>query len=753
MKEKSKDKVATVAPAAPKTIQSGHRRLGDLLIEEGLLVPAQLEVALSEQKRTNELLGKVLVRLGFVSKRDIQRVIASQAGLSYVEASALIVDVGALRMVPESMARRHRLIPVGYQDGLLTVAVADPHDVLVVDTLRKEVRVQFVNRIATDEDQIEKILDMHYGGGATSFERMVEAAVESAIRGGHRTDEQDPPVVRIVNYLISEAIKNRATDIHIEPDEKSTRVRYRIDGILHPTVTLPKILHNGIVSRIKIMSGLDISETRLPQDGGASFAFVNRTIDLRVSTLPIRFGEKVVLRILDKESVSLSLDTLGFSPSFLKRYRELIQKPYGIILVTGPTGSGKTTTLYSTLLELNALELNVMTIEDPIEYRLSLINQAQVNEKAGFGFATALRSFLRQDPDVILVGEIRDRETAEMAVRAALTGHLVFSTLHTNDAPGAIPRLTDMGIPAYLLASSMLGVIAQRLVRRICSDCRQGYQASPEELILLGLGPDTRVTLYRGTGCEKCKGTGYRGRMVISELMMVTQRIREQLSKGTGVEHFKEIAIQEGMVPMYHDGIAKVRDGHTTLAEITRVVLPEERELKFQHLAEPQKTGLLEEVHIPSEEIPPGLPISPAPAGHERGEAGEPKEVGTREELDATSIFYPLFANLPALMGVGVLDQDLEVLQHAAVPPYPASELRELLDKTIKVIGGWENRPLEAWFTTSDRVLYIRTITETGHIAVAILNDPAGLPDTRNILEAFVRSRMVESGADEREIE
>lgn len=739
MIEKAKEK----EPQNKAAVASGHRKLGDLLLEEGLIVPAQLEVALSEQKRTGDLLGKVLVRLGFVSKRDIQRLLAQQAGLSYVEPSALIVDLSAIKMVPEELARRHRVIPLGYQEGVLTVAVADPHDVLVVDALRKASRAQFVNRVATDEDQIEKILDMHYGGGATSFEGMVEAAVESAMRGGRRNDEMDPPVVRIVNYIVAEAIKNRATDIHIEPDEKSSRVRYRIDGILHPVITLPKILHNGIVSRIKIMSGLDISETRLPQDGGASFAFVNRTIDLRVSTLPIRYGEKVVLRILDKESVSLSLDMLGFSSAFLKQFRELIQKPFGIVLVTGPTGSGKTTTLYSALLELNALELNIMTIEDPIEYRLSLINQAQVNEKAGFGFATALRAFLRQDPDVILVGEVRDQETAEMAVRAALTGHLVFSTLHTNDAPGAIPRLVDMGVPPYLLASSVLGVVAQRLVRKICPDCREPYIASPEELILLGLPPGTRLTLYRGKGCEKCKGTGYRGRMVIAELMPITPSIRELITQQVSSDRLKEVAMREGMAPMYFDGVLKVREGHTTLSEITRVLLPEERELHLAQVAEPPKTGMLEETPIKGDGLPPIGDATPEIAEREKESPAE----GLAEQAHAltmqeSDLFFPLFSSLPSLMAVAVLDKDLAVLTHSVVPPYSEEMFRRLLEKATEQIIRWQHRPMEAWFTSADRVLYIRTIAETEDFAVALISDVSTLADVRSILEAFIRSKL-----------
>lgn len=746
MKPKETEETRTAQPSSlSKARGTAHRRLGELLIEEGLLVPAQLEVALSEQKRTKELLGKVLARLGFVSKRDVQRLIAAQAGLSYVEPESLLVDTVALRMVPEEVARRWRVIPVGFQDGVLTVAVADPHDVLIVDTLRKQTRVQFINRIATDEDRIEKILDMHYGGGATSFEQMVEAAVESAIRTTRRADEPDPPLVRIVNYIIAEAIKTRATDIHIEPDEKSTRVRYRIDGILHPTLTLPKVLHNGIVSRLKIMSGLDISETRLPQDGGASFAFVNRSIDLRVSTLPIRYGEKVVLRILDKESVSLSLDTLGFRPSFLSQYRELFHKPFGIILITGPTGSGKTTTLYSTLLELNALELNIVTIEDPIEYRLSLINQAQVNEKAGFGFATALRAFLRQDPDVLLVGEIRDQETAEMAVRAALTGHLVFSTLHTNDAAGAIPRLVDMGVPPYLLASSLLGIVAQRLVRKICTNCREAYPASPEELILLGLPPETKLTLYRGKGCEKCRGTGYSGRMVIAELIPISPRIRGLIGQHISADRLKEVAIKEGMIPMYHDGILKVRDGHTTLSEITRVILPEEREVRGVALAEIQKTGLLEELSLPIEVST----HSPAPVSTDtRDSIPASEEPPPETSVVASEILFPLFSSLPSLMAVAVLGKKQEVLQHAAIPGYPIREFRSLLEKVMDLVIRWENPPVEAWFTTADRVLYIRTLAETEHIAVALLTDVNALTDMRSILETFIRSRLLENVAE-----
>ncbi len=552
----------------------GKKLLGEILIEEGLLTPAQLNVALREHKRTGELIGQTLHRLGFVTEDAVMRALANQAGIPYTNLENMLIDPSAVRTIPVELARKHKVLPLGITDGTLTVAVSDPHDILILDTLRKITGYQNISRMASNEETLMKAIDMFYGIATT--ENIIEASIQEAVRSEKSADEPDPPIIRLVNHLIIEAIKKRGTDIHIEPDERISRVRYRIDGVLHAGPVIPKLIHPAVVARVKIMSRMDIAEQRLPQDGGATFSYINRELDLRVSTLPTHYGEKLVIRLLDKESIKLGLDYLGFSEENLKLLRALLQKPYGIILVTGPTGSGKTTTLYSALLELNSLELNISTIEDPIEYKLPLINQVQVNEKAGLTFASALRSFLRQDPDVILIGEIRDRETADMAFRAAMTGHLVFSTLHTNDAVSAIPRLVDIGVPPYLITSSLLGVVAQRLVRKICPDCKVRYTASPEELALMGLPPDREITLFRGKGCENCHSTGYKGRVAITELFEMTPAMRKLIASEISSDMLTKAAIQQGMKTMYQDGMLKVIEGVTTLQEIGRVVLVEE---------------------------------------------------------------------------------------------------------------------------------------------------------------------------------
>ncbi|BBB93325.1 type II secretion system protein E [Methylomusa anaerophila] len=494
-----------------------------------------------------------------------------QPGFSQIDLSSFNIVKETITLVPISIAERYRVMPIKKEGRTLTLAIADPTNFFALDAVRLVSGCEIIPVIATEKD-IRKAINQFYG-----VKDLVEKAVNKLksedIAGLAETPVvDDTPIVNIVNSVISRAIKERASDIHIEPMDKQLRVRYRIDGVLREVAYFPRQIHAALVSRIKIMSELDIAEKRLPQDGRVVILEAEREIDLRVSTLPTITGEKIVIRILDPETVILNVTGLGFSSVNLTKYRELYSKPYGMILVTGPTGSGKTTTLYSTLLEINTPAKNVITVEDPVEYRLDGVNQVQVNPKAGLTFASGLRSILRQDPNIVMVGEIRDTETADIAIRAALTGHLVLSTLHTNDAPSAITRLVDMGIEPFLIASSVLGVIAQRLVRMICPNCKQPYtpNLSLPENKLLGSRIDDITYLYSGEGCLLCGQTGYRGRMSIHEIMPVTPAIRAAINKRSSSDIVRDIAVKEGMLTMYEDGINKVCEGWTTVAEIMR---------------------------------------------------------------------------------------------------------------------------------------------------------------------------------------
>ncbi|WP_092067615.1 GspE/PulE family protein [Dendrosporobacter quercicolus] len=549
-----------------------RKRLGDLLVEGGLLTAKQLETALAVQRKLNEPLGKVLIKLDYATEQDIVEALAFQLGVSHVRLADLAVCREIAAIIPQALAERYQVIAVGKTGKKLILAMTDPTNFYALDDVRMISGCDIEPVIALEREIVAAVNEI-YG----VQEPVEKAAGKINGRGGSDMTEleavSDAPVVHVINALISQAVKERASDIHIEPQYQVLRIRYRIDGVLRETALLPAHTQPPIVSRLKLISDMDIAEKRLPQDGRIKFQEAGREIDLRVSTLPTIFGEKVVLRILDKTAVILDIDKLGFSAANIDAFSNLFSQSHGLILITGPTGSGKTTTLYSTLTVLNTTDKNIITVEDPVEYRLAGINQVQVNAKAGLTFASGLRSILRQDPDIIMVGEIRDNQTAAIAVRAALTGHLVLSTLHTNDAAGAISRLVDMGIEPYLAASSVLGVVAQRLVRVICPDCKQRYTplpGSPEQLFMAEASPGP-AALFRGAGCAACGGSGYRGRMAIHEVMPVTPAVRSLINQHASGDELAAAACAGGMASIKQDAISKVSAGLTTLEEVMRV--------------------------------------------------------------------------------------------------------------------------------------------------------------------------------------
>lgn len=557
-------------------IKTKRKRLGDLLLDAGIITSEQLAKALEVQKNTSDRLGNVLLALGYITEKNMVEVLEFQLGVPHIELSAIEIDKKAIKFVPVHMAEKYKVFPLKKDGQVLTLAMADPTNFYAIDDVRMVSGCEVVTCIAT-EREIMQAISKAYG-----VDDLVEKAVnrlklEDAAILDERETADDAPVIGIVNTLFSQAIRERASDIHIEPQEKNLRVRFRVDGVLREISSFTMGIHAALISRIKIISQMDISEKRVPQDGRIQITENRRTVDLRVSTLPTIFGEKVVMRILDAKSVILDIKRLGFSLRNLVIYSKMYQQSYGMILVTGPTGSGKSTTLYSTLSELNTPSQNIITVEDPVEYRLQGINQVQVNPKAGMTFANSLRSILRQDPNIVMLGEIRDAETADISIRAALTGHLVLSTLHTNDAPGAVTRLIDMGIEPFLISSSLLGVMAQRLVRLICAHCKESYtpEADSPERIFLGISPTQSVVLYRGRGCRECGNTGYIGRMSIHEVMPMSPAIRELAVQRASTDEIRLAATQEGMLSMREDGIQKALDGLTTIAEVMRVAYSE----------------------------------------------------------------------------------------------------------------------------------------------------------------------------------
>ncbi|MCJ7496974.1 MAG: GspE/PulE family protein [candidate division Zixibacteria bacterium] len=541
------------------------KSLGELLLESKIVTPKQFEVALREQKRTGEKVGIICERLGFVNPNVILKLLSQQSGTTYFDFSINPVELDAIQLVPEVIAREFKLIPSEIIDKKLIVPMANPNDIMAIDNLRKITNLQIEPRIAAEEDILAAI-DAFYGMGAATDKIIEESLIQTL--SVEEVENETPPLIKLVDAIVAHGIREGATDIHLEVDDKVGRIRYRIDGILEPGFSLPKKIYSAAVSRVKIMGSMDITEQRIPQDGSIRFKYNNKEVDIRVSTLPIMHGESVVLRILAKPRFLLSLDQLGFTGDNLEKFRRLVQKSFGMIVITGPTGSGKSTTLYAALKTLNALEKNIITLEDPIESQIPLTKQSQVSEKAGHTFAKGLRAMMRHDPDVILIGEIRDTETAQMAFRASMTGHLVFSTVHANTASASVARLLDMGMEPFIVATSLLAVIAQRLLRKICPHCKATYTPKEEDLAPYHLERLQKMTLYKGKGCEKCKYTGYRGRMGIFEVLEVTPEINQLIAqRATSYEIEKEAKIES----MFEDGIKKVLAGATTLNEVLRV--------------------------------------------------------------------------------------------------------------------------------------------------------------------------------------
>jgi len=548
--------------------------LGQRLIEAGLINETQLQAAMREQQRTRETLGTILIRLGFVDEEAVAAAVAAQARVKYVDLGQYSPQPEATQRVQENFARQKRLVPISFVGKALVVAMANPLDVLALDELRHLAKGP-VEVVGAAESQVQKALDRAYGAGMGWKEVVEQSLQHVSRRAGEPLGEsevgQEPPIIRLIDNLISRAVQDGATDIHVEPEEKLVRNRFRVDGILRHGPHLPKELQGAITARIKVMANLDIAENRLPQDGRISFNAGGRDVDLRVSTFPTTQGENLVLRILDRSKLVLGLEQLGFAPDQLTTFKRLLMHPNGIILASGPTGSGKTTTLYSGLTYLNSEHQNIMTIEDPVEYEIPGIRQSQVNVKAGLTFGAGLRSLLRQDPDVIMVGEMRDEETVEIAIRAALTGHLVFSTLHTNDAAGAIPRLTDMGAAPFLVSSALILVVAQRLVRVICTNCKE--EAPPDPVLIRRLGLQAKegeLKVFQGKGCDKCDQTGYRGRIGLYELLTVTPELTPLILERADAGTIRRAARAQGMRRMVEDGIRKALRGLTTLEEVAR---------------------------------------------------------------------------------------------------------------------------------------------------------------------------------------
>jgi type IV pilus assembly protein PilB len=554
------------------------KQLGTVLVESGLITPEQLDEATTAQVEQGRSLGRVLIDLNYISERDLVAALAQQIGMPFVDLGDITIDGRAATSVSETIMRRHTVLPIGFEDGKLIVAMADPANVFALDDIRTVTGMDVKAVVATRDDILDGIRrtssmsDEIEALGSDLF----EAEDDNHDLSNLTSVSEEAPIVKFVNLLISQAVGDGASDIHIEPTERDLRVRYRIDGVLHEVMRSPKAIHAGVVSRLKIMAEVDIAERRVPQDGRISLNVQGKGIDLRFSTLPTVYGEKVVMRVLDKSSVLLELKDLGFLEENHKKYAESYNKPYGMILVTGPTGSGKSTTLYATLNVVNDDAVNIITTEDPVEYRLPGISQVQVNKKVGLTFANALRSILRQDPDIVLIGEMRDRETAQIGIEAALTGHLVLSTLHTNDAPSALTRLTEMGVEPFLVASATDCVLAQRLARRVCPKCAE--MERPEAVILKAAGfsddiVDDRPEIPKAMGCSACSNTGYKGRLAVHEVMPVTEEIERLCVARASSEDVKRVAVEQGMKTLRDDGLAKVLLGRTTIEEIGRVVV------------------------------------------------------------------------------------------------------------------------------------------------------------------------------------
>lgn len=544
------------------------KRLGDLLVDNGIISQEQLEEALVEQRKSKRKLGDLLITQGYITEQQLIEVLEFQLGIPHVSLFKYQIDPAITQIIPESMAKRYQVLPFMKEGNKLMVAMADPLDYFAIEDLRMSTGFRIEPAISS-RDELTRAIARHYGMRDSMSQMMVELPTQEEIEETEITDE-DSPIVRLVNQMIQQAVSLRASDIHVDPGENNLSIRYRIDGTLRTERIIPKQMQGYITARLKIMAKLNIAERRLPQDGRIKMQFDYKMVDIRVSSLPTMHGEKIVLRLLDLSTGVKSVDSLGFSEGNAGAFQEMISKPYGILLITGPTGSGKTTTLYAALNQLNTESANIITIEDPVEYQLEGVNQVHVNPAIGLTFAAGLRSILRQDPNIVMVGEIRDTDTAEIAVRASLTGHLVLSTLHTNDAISTISRLRDMGIEPYLIASSLLGVVAQRLVRKICPDCHEERKPTEQESIMLrryGL-PDH--VIYHGRGCGSCNNTGYRGRIAIHEVLTINDHLRQLITESASIEELRAAGTAKGMVQLMEDGFLKVSKGITTLQEVIR---------------------------------------------------------------------------------------------------------------------------------------------------------------------------------------
>lgn len=552
------------------------KRIGEILVDAGLITSRQLEEALSVSKRTGVRLGTALVNMGLVTDKDIGQALSRQFDIPYVSLSEIIIEPAIIKLIPETLARRYMVIPFAKQENNLKVAMFDPLNVFALDDLKKISGCQILPSAST-ESEIQKALDQYYGVAASleDIAQRIEGAGIELLKGEEESPERlekiagEAPVIQLVNLMISQAVTERASDIHIEPDEDTLRVRMRVDGVLHEMSNLPLKLHPAVVSRVKILGGLNIAEKRLPQDGRFNIKVGSSDIDLRLSTLPTIFGEKAVMRLLDKSALTLKLDELTPFPDTLEILKKMVKKPFGMILLTGPTGSGKTTTAYTLLNMINSMDKNIVTVEDPVEYQLKIINQVQVNPKVGITFANALRHILRQDPDIVMIGEIRDKETAEIAIHAALTGHLVISTIHTNNAIGTINRLLDMGIEPFLISSAITCVVGQRLVRGICPKCKTKYEPSPAMLKELGIpAADKAPTLYKGEGCPACKNSGLKGRLGLFEVLLMNEDIRKLILEKSDAGAMLAASIKHGFKTLRYEGIRAVATGYTTIEEV-----------------------------------------------------------------------------------------------------------------------------------------------------------------------------------------
>ncbi|MFC1621693.1 GspE/PulE family protein [Candidatus Omnitrophota bacterium] len=556
-----------------------QKKVEEVLLEQGLLKQEQIDKLKKESKKKGVSVGELLVQTGLVNEKDYVKATSEILGVPYIDLSNYMVDAVTLKLIPESLARKYNAIPVFKIGSTLTLAMKNPKDIMIIDDLARKSKCEIEPLLASQSSIVEAI-DRYYG---------ITGSVDEVIKDIEKDRTSDTgkieldyeklaemadqaPIVKLVNLIIMQAIKDKASDIHIEPEEDALKIRFRIDGVLHETFTPPRHLSPALISRIKVLSNIDISEKRKPQDGRFNIKIDNKEIDMRVSTFPTVYGENIVIRLLDRSSLLIGLDKIGFSKDVQEEFQGLIRRPHGVILVTGPTGSGKTTTLYSALSIIDTEEKNIITIEDPVEYHIGRVRQSQINPKAGLTFASGLRSILRQDPDIIMVGEIRDKETAEISVQAAMTGHLVFSTLHTNDAAGGLTRLVEMGVEPFLISSSVIAILAQRLVRKICENCKESYKPSSD--IMGFLGCDVKE-LYRGKGCNVCKKTGYKGRIGIFEFLVIDGQIKKLITEKASSDIIKKNAADLGMKSLKDDGIIKVIKGMTTVEEVIKATKEE----------------------------------------------------------------------------------------------------------------------------------------------------------------------------------